>query len=119
MIVAIMRPMWRRQIEGEAALRDDRRATRFQLRQAVQQIKRAAAPPRQFGDQHHIDLPRLREGHHLLPLDTVGLCAGTGLPSEVDTRRAGLERLQIAQGASVRFPMRSQAGWAEAPVAGR
>ena len=33
---------------------------------------------------------------------------------EVDPRRAGLERLQIAQGASVRFSMRSRLGYVEA-----
>jgi hypothetical protein len=41
----------------------------------VQQIKRAAAPPRQFGDQHHINLPRLCEGHYLLALDAVNFRA--------------------------------------------
>ena len=38
-------PVWRRQIEGEAAHCNDRHAARFQLLQGVQQIKRAAAPP--------------------------------------------------------------------------
>src|SRR5208282_1858183 len=54
--------------------------------------KRAAAPPRQFRDQHHIDLPRLREGHHLLALDTIGLCAGASLLENPDNVVSGPRR---------------------------
>jgi len=65
---------------------------RFQLFQDMQQIKRAAALPRQFRDQHHIDLPRLREGHHLLALDTIGLYAGASLLENPDNVVSGPRR---------------------------
>jgi hypothetical protein len=65
--------MWRGEIEGHAVQRDHRHAARFQFLQRGQQVGRAAAPARRLGDQHRVELPRLRERHDLAALDPIEL----------------------------------------------
>ena len=56
--------------------REDGHIPRLQRLQRLHEVDGAASPSGQFGDQDGIDLASLRERHHLLALDTVGL--GTG-----------------------------------------
>ena len=61
------------EIKRPAGLCDQRHPSRLQIVQGVDQIQRATAPPGQLRHQDRIELPRLRQGHHLVPLDAIVL----------------------------------------------
>ena len=77
-------PVRGRQIERQAVHRDHRHPPALQLLQRVQEVERAAAPARELGHQHGVDLPGLGKGHHLLPFGTIKLHARAGFLEDTD-----------------------------------